>query len=151
MPEYDLYLLVLGETPMRPFICALAILCLSSPVAVLAETPASPTTSAALAAPSAATTAMAKDWLHRLQTASIDRAQLDAAMNAALTDQVATQFAARYGPLGDPTDFTFVETKAAEDYTAYTYRVTFKSTTLSWVFAQDTAGKIGGLRLTPLP
>lgn len=134
---------------MRPIIYALAILCLSSPAAAWAGTP--PTASTTLAPPSATTTALAKNWLHRLQTASIDRTQLDAAMNAALTDDVASQFAARYGPLGDPTAFTFVETKAAEDYTAYSYRVTFKSATLSWVFAQDTAGKIGGLRLSPIP
>lgn len=149
MWESNLYLLVLGETPMRPFICALTILCLSSSAAAWAGTPSASSTT--LAPPSATTTALAKDWLHRLQTASIDRTQLDATMNAALTDDVASQFAARYGPLGDPTDFTFVDTKTAEDYTAYTYRVTFKSTTLSWVFAQDNKGKIGGLRLSPIP
>ena len=136
---------------MRPFIYALTILCLSSSGAAFAGTPAPPTASTTLAPPSATTTARAKDWLHRLQTANIDRAQLDPDMNAALTDDLASQFAARYGPLGDPTEFTFVDTKAASDYTAYTYKVTLKKTTLSWVFAQNAAGKIGGLRLSPIP
>ena len=100
--------------------------------------------------PSAAVTAKAKDWLHRLQTAQIDRAQFDARMNTALTDDIVKQAASQLGPLGDPTAFTYVEAQAAGDYVSYIYRVTFKTATINWIYTLDKQGKIAGLHAQPV-
>ncbi len=96
-----------------------------------------------------AITARAKEWLHRTQTGTIDRAQLDGPMNAALTDAAEKQVAAQFGPLGDPADFTYVDKKSIADSTAYIYRVTFKTTSLYWLFSINGAGKVSGLRYIP--
>jgi hypothetical protein len=91
----------------------------------------------------------AKDWLRRLQTATLDRSQLDDQMNAALTEAAAKQSAAQIGPLGPPTAFVFLAKKGFPGNTAYKFRVTFKTSTLFWLFVTDDAGKISGLRFMP--
>lgn len=71
-------------------------------------------------------------------------------MNAALTPDLVKQTSAQVGPLGDPQSFTPVgQQSVAAGVTAYVYRVVFKTTTLSEVFALDNDGKIAGIRLVP--
>lgn len=91
----------------------------------------------------------AKDWFRRLQTANVDRSQLDDTMNSALTDAELKQVAAEYGPLGEPTTFTFVEKRHIGANTGYRFRATFKAATIDWLFALDDGGKISGLRFVP--
>jgi hypothetical protein len=101
------------------------------------------------ASPSAApdVAARAKEWLHRIQTGDIDRSQLTDQMNAALTPDVIKNLSSQLGPLGEPQSFTFVGQQSVPgDITAYVYSVTFKSTTLTEVFALDKDGKVAGIR-----
>jgi hypothetical protein len=95
-------------------------------------------------------TARAKDWLHRVQTGNIDRSQLDATMNNALTPDLVKQASGQLSPLGDPVTFTFVSTQPVrDDITAYVYHATFKSGALNEVFALHKDGKIAGIQFTP--
>jgi len=126
---------------------ALAAALFAAQAGVRAQSPA-PTPSASAAA-DPAITARAKEWLHRLETADIDRTQLNAQMDAFLTPDTAKQLAAKIGTLGDPTSFVFVSKQTASGFAIYTYRATFNAATLNEIFVLDSAGKIGGLRLAP--
>ncbi len=129
-----------------------AIVALAASAALAADSPSPAPSSAASSTASAvdpAIAARAKDWMHRVQTNTLDRSQLDAEMKALVTDDVAKKSADEFGPLGDPTDFTYVNKKAAADSVAYVFAATFKSGSLYWIFAVNTAGKISGLRFLP--
>jgi hypothetical protein len=123
-----------------------------------AAAPGSPATgSPAPSASGAATTvdpaivARAKDWLHRVQTATVDRTQLDDQMNALLTDSLVTQVAAQLGPLGEPSTFTFVDKRSVGTATGYRFLATFKAAKFYELLAINDAGKISGLRFLPAP
>lgn len=94
-------------------------------------------------------TAIAKDWLHRIQTANVDRSQLTDQMSAALTPSLVQQVAAQLAPLGDPTAVSFIGFQTAGGITVYHFLLTFKSATLNEFLGIDAAGKIAGLRFTP--
>lgn len=152
---------------------AFAVACAFAPSAVAAQTspPPAPSGSATPAAPSPvplasdgstagntgntvpqadpAISARAKEWLHRVQTGTIDRTQLNAQMNAQLTDAVGKQASTQFGPLGDPTGFTLVDVRTVAGNTAYMYKATFASSVLYWLFALDQSAKISGLRFLP--
>jgi hypothetical protein len=135
-------------------ILSVALALAAAPPAAFAQSPSpvvSPTAAAA-ATVDPAITGRAKDWFHRMQTGSIDRAQLTADMNAALTDAVAKQTAAQLSVLGDPSEFAFVDrTVPVPKNTSYTYRLKFAVGALTYIFSLDDAGKISGLRLAPAP
>ena len=99
--------------------------------------------------PTAAITARAKDWLHRVQTGNVDRSQLSAKMNSAFTDAQVKQVASQTGAFGDPTSFAFVDSRIVQGVTVYQYRAVFKSITATWIFALDSDGKIAGMFLRP--
>ncbi len=142
-------------------VAAALLATLALPVAA----PAQPTPSAApSAAPSASPatappapvpteepgiTARAKDWFSRIQSGNLDRTQLTAQANAAFTDAVVKNVAGQIAPLGTPTAFTFVDKRAIGDNTAYTYKLSFGSTALYYIFVLDIAGRVSGLRLVP--
>lgn len=130
-------------------LAAFAVILIGMPAGVRAASPSpAPIVSAAPSAtPDPAITARAKEWLHRLETADIDRSQLTSQMSDFLTPDRAKQLATRIGVLGDPTSFVFVSKQTTGDFVLYTYRATFKTTVLNEVFALDNSGKIGGLRL----
>jgi ABC-type sugar transport system substrate-binding protein len=158
---------------MHLHLLAIAAACAAMPTAAFARTapsaaPQSSPTSAASASPlpspatspsvtgspaassvDPAITARAKEWARRIAKDDLDRSQLDAQMNAALTDAVAKQVAAKIAPLGDPTSFTFVSKRTGDLGTLYVYRVTFKTATLDWLFALNPAGKINGMLFRP--
>lgn len=93
--------------------------------------------------------ARAKEWLHRIQTGTIDRTQLDDQMNTLLTDSLVTQVAAQIGPLGEPSTLTFVDQRRIGTATAYRFLATFKAAKLYELLALNDAGKISGLRFLP--
>ncbi len=97
-----------------------------------------------------AITARAREWLHRMQTANIDRLQLDARMNGILTKTKIAQIAAALSPLGEPTNFTFLRKLQNKTGTAYVYGATFKAHPAMWLFSLDSAQKINGLVIRPL-
>jgi hypothetical protein len=124
-------------------------------VLIAQATPVPASGAAPVASPAAATAAdaavatRAKDWLHQIQTGKVDRSQLDAKMNAALTDSTLSQVSAQIAPLGNPTAFTLTQKMVQGTNTIYLYKVTFASTTLNEIFVLDPDGKIAGLLLKP--
>ncbi len=92
---------------------------------------------------------MAKDWLHRIQTANVDRSQLTSEMSAALTPALVQQVAAQLGPLGDPTSVSFAGSQTAAGVTIYHFVLVFKAMTVNEFLGLDGTGKIAGLRFTP--
>ncbi len=161
----------MGVVALRACLASVAFAFVTAPQHVSAQAPApSPGPSmgsAASAAPNAsaspagltggspapvadpAVTARALEWLHRLQTGSIDRSQLNGAVNSLLTDTLAKSVAAQVGPLGMPTAFALFDRRSVAGTTAYMYRATFASSSLYFVFGLDQAGKISGLRFLP--
>jgi hypothetical protein len=121
------------------------------PVATLIAqaAPSATPSPAATSAADAAVAARAKEWLHMIQAGKIDRSQLDAKMNAALTDTMLAQVSAQLAPLGDPTSFTLADKTTQGSYTAYIYKAVFAAITLYESFVLDPDGKIAGLLLKP--
>jgi hypothetical protein len=85
------------------------------------------TTPAPSSAPSSAAaqvdpkvTAMAKDWLHRIQTANVDRSAV-----------------------------SFVGSQSVQAITIYHFVLAFKAGNVNELLGVDGAGKIAGLRFTP--
>jgi len=113
----------------------------ASPAASMAPAP--------VPAGDAAAEARAKDWLHQVQVGKIDRSQLDAKMNSALTDSLLAQVSGQLGPLGEPTSFTQSRKVTQGSITAYVYKVVFPQITLAETIAFDPDGKIGGLLFKP--
>jgi len=139
----------LTVTGMAAILCVLLSLCAVR--AAVADTSPSPASTAPAASPQD-TAARAKDWLHRLQTGDIDRAQLTAQMSAALSPDKVTQISSQFAPLGDPASFTFLEQQPVPSdptMTAYVYRVVFKTTTLNEIFSLDKDGKVAGILFQP--
>jgi hypothetical protein len=94
-------------------------------------------------------TALATDWLHRIQTANVDRSQLTSEMNAALTPALVQQVSAQLASLGEPTNVSFVGSQTAQGITIYHYVLVFKAMSVNEFLGLDSAGKIAGLRFTP--
>ncbi len=125
-----------------------AAMCAALPVFVHAQS-ASPAPGA-VADP--AITARAKEWLHRVQTGDIDRAQLDSQMNALLTPALTKQISSKFGPWGDPVTFAYVGKQTVQgDNTAYVYHVVFKANACNEIFVLDKDGKVSGFQLPPTP
>lgn len=92
----------------------------------------------------------AQEMLHEFQTGKVDRSQLDAKMNAAMTPDVLNQIQTKFAPLGDPQQFTFAGKQTVQDdNTAYVYRVTFKSGAFNEIFTLDKDSKVSGFFLVP--
>jgi hypothetical protein len=106
-----------------------------------------PATPVAATPADAAVATRAKDWLHQIQTGKIDRSQLDAQANTALTDTMLVQASAQLAPLGDPTAFTLTQKLVQGTSTIYLYKVVFPSITLNEIFVVDPDGKIADILL----
>jgi hypothetical protein len=91
-----------------------------------------------------AVTKRAKDWFHRMEVGNVDRSQLSAQMNTALTDALVAQTAAQLGPLGEPTAFKYVKVYLVGDQLAYVYQVSVPSGSFYWWFGLDAKGQITG-------
>lgn len=108
---------------------------------------AQPASPAPVATGDPAITSRAKDWLHRLQTADIDRSQLDAKMDSLLTPALAKQISDKFGPFGAPVTFTYVGQQTIGDNTAYVFHVVFKANACNEIFVLNKDGKVSGLQL----
>lgn len=128
-------------------ILSFSLVFFASPGRAQTAQPSAPSSPAAQIDPKV--TAMAKDWLHRIQTANVDRSQLTNEMSAALTPALLQQVAAQLAPLGDPTSVSFVASQTVGAVTIYHFLLTFKTATVNEFLAIDGAGKIAGLRFTP--
>jgi hypothetical protein len=125
----------------------------AAPAPAASAAPAAAASAVPPATPVAATPAdagvatRAKDWLHAIQTGKIDRSQLDAQANVALTDTMLSQASAQLAPLGDPTAFTLTQKLVQGTSTIYLYKVVFPSITLNEIFVLDPDGKIADILL----
>lgn len=113
-----------------------------------------PQLAAAAAAPVAgedpAVTARAKSLLAQFLSGSVDRSQLDASMNAAMTPAVLAGAKAQFASLGSPTAWIYKGKHVAGTTTTYEYHVTFSSgAQLNVYMSVDAAGKIAGYLLSP--
>ncbi len=123
-----------------------AILVLSSARGA-AQTPAPAAPAAASATVDPKIEAMAKDWLHRAQTNTLDRSQMTDQMSAQLTPDVTQKVASQLATLGDYESFTYVETTPSDGLTVYHFVVAFKPITLNEFLALTPDGKIAGFNL----
>ena len=129
---------------------ALALAAALLPVAAGAQATSPAPDAAATPNVPAAVTTRAKDWLHRLQYAQIDRSQLTTQMATLLTDSQARTLAEKIQPLGAPLSFSPTKVEQIAGNTSYVYEADFANdTTMYFIFTLDKSGKISGLRLTP--
>jgi hypothetical protein len=117
--------------------------------ATQAASPAPSQTPVVTIAENPAVTKRAKDWFHRVQTGNIDRAQLDAAVNLAMTADSIKQGVVQLGPLGSPQSFTYVKTLLSANFSTAVYELTFPNGKLLWTFTLDHKGFIAGFYLRP--
>jgi hypothetical protein len=80
-----------------------------------------------------------------MQTGDVDRSQLDARFNAALTEDLIKRTQAAFTPLGEPAAFQFVKAQVVDNQIAYYYQLTAASgNTFYWLFGLDPDGKVSG-------
>lgn len=97
-----------------------------------------------------AVTARAKIILQQICDGSIDRSQLSAAMNEALTPQMLSALGTRFRQLGFAQTWVYRGTKADASETAYIYRVTFTGgQKLSVTMTVGKDGKISDYSASP--
>jgi D-alanyl-D-alanine carboxypeptidase len=97
-----------------------------------------------------AVTARVRDWIARLETGNLDRSQLDAEMNKALTPQLVGSVEKQLAMLGTPQQLIYRgKASLGAKATLYTYRAVFSAATFTLYFAVNSAGKIAGIRLAP--
>lgn len=134
--------------PVKPSRCmALATFAaLLFPTPIAAEPAAQPSDGpASLPIADSHITAKAREWFRRFQTGEIDRSQLDAQVNAQLTDDMIRQETKTLTPLGDPTSFVFVRTYPVSGALEYDFLLQFKAARIIELISFDTGGKIAGL------
>ncbi len=95
--------------------------------------------------------ALAKEWLERFRTASIDRSQLDPRMSSLLTDDFARGGSHFVQPYGKVLAMYPYERRETADAIATFYHVTFAKQALTWIVSIGRSGKIDGLTLRRKP
>ena len=88
---------------------------------------------------------LAREWFRRLQTASIDRSQLNDTVNLQLTPELVRHEQAALIPYGKPVSFKFVSSGPVPGATGYNFLVTCANGALLESIALDGEGKIAGL------
>jgi hypothetical protein len=88
--------------------------------------------------------ALAKEWLRRIQTASIDRSQLNDTVTLQLTPELVRHEQAALRPYGEPISFRFDSSGPIPGATGYNFIVTCTNGTLVESIALDSKGKIAG-------
>ncbi|HEY9084520.1 MAG TPA: serine hydrolase domain-containing protein [Candidatus Tyrphobacter sp.] len=97
-----------------------------------------------------AVTARAKATLAQFLTGALDRTQLSATMNRAMTAQVIANAKMQFASLGTPVTWIFRGKTVAGGNTTYAYHVTFSTgVQLNVYMSVDAGGKISGYLLTP--
>lgn len=92
-----------------------------------------------------AITARAKGVWQMFASGNVDRSQLDARMNKAMTPQMLSAVAERFKPLGDPQTWVYRGKQTVQDDATYDYLVTFSSgIKLDVTMTLDKDGKIAG-------
>ncbi|MDB5071470.1 MAG: pbpE 3 [Candidatus Eremiobacteraeota bacterium] len=101
----------------------------------------------------AAITQAARAEYGRWRSGNVDMSRYDATMRAALTPATVQQVSSGLSSLGEPTAFLFTSKTALPNNagTAYSYRVVTPNGAVSYVYAVDAGGKIGGIWFKPAP
>lgn len=94
-------------------------------------------------------TALARQWIGRLQAGDIDRSQLTSKVSALLSVDMVRSLKSDIGGLGEPTSFVYRGMQSVNGIAVYKYRVQFPSVALLLTLAIDSQGKIAGLYLSP--
>lgn len=89
--------------------------------------------------------AKAKEWFHRFQTASIDRSQLNAQVNAELTAEMIDHESATLRPFGNPSAFKFIRTYMISGKLGYDFLLQFAAGRIIEMIAFDPDGEIAGI------
>jgi hypothetical protein len=134
-----------GDAPARlkrGLLSLVLLAALSSQLPVRADEvasvpPAHPVSSAVLA--------LAKEWFHRFQTGDIDRSQLDAQTDRALTTVMVRQEAARLRSLGNPIRFAFLGSRRVQEATEYDFAISFRAAKVLEAIAFGASGKVVGV------
>jgi hypothetical protein len=91
--------------------------------------------------------ARAKSWFAMIQAGKIDRSQLNASANEALTDAKVTAAQSAVGSLGTPVSFVQQRAGSQGSINYAIYLLTFQNgQKLSFLFAVDQQGKVAGLQ-----
>lgn len=101
--------------------------------------------SVAAAGESPRITALAREWMHRIQTGAIDRSQLTAETNKMFTPEFVAAIQGQFAPLGSPESFVYRGKQKSARGTRYDYRMRFKDRVLMLYLGLDARGKIMGI------
>jgi CubicO group peptidase (beta-lactamase class C family) len=101
----------------------------------------------------AAITVAARAEYERWRAGKVDMSRYDATMRAALNAATIQQVSSGLSSLGEPTAFVFTAKSAVPNNggTAYSYRVITPNGAVSYLYAVDPEGKIGGIWFKPIP
>jgi CubicO group peptidase (beta-lactamase class C family) len=91
-----------------------------------------------------AVTARAKDWLHRLQTGTVDLSQVDDVFAQKLTPDFLAQIQAGLANAGAPTDWRYLGTQNVPGAVISTYRIRLGDEQRIWSIGLTPDGKIAG-------
>jgi hypothetical protein len=89
--------------------------------------------------------AKAKEWFARFQTGRLDRSQLDAQVNAELSDEVFEHEGAILRRYGAPSSFTFIRMYPIGGTVGYDFLLQFKDARIVEMIAFDPDGKLAGI------
>ena len=94
-------------------------------------------------------TAVARDWIHRLQIGDPNRAQLTSKMSAFFTTRTLAFGKNTLGALGEPLALLYRGKTKRDGLTDYLYRVKFKSRVMILMLGIDRRGKIADFGFKP--
>jgi hypothetical protein len=99
----------------------------------------------AMQPPDGAVTNKALEWMERIQAGSIDRTQLEPAINAKFSPQTVSLLEKSLSPLGKPYSIAFGGSKPVGATMVYRYVVVFANGAVEEYISLDRSGKIAGL------
>lgn len=129
---------------MKSIAVVVAVVSLSQPCVASVQSP-SPQATAFAARVDPKIVSKAKEWFYRFQNAEIDRAQLDDAINAELTDEMVRKEASTLKAFGKPSSFKFIRTYAISGTMGYDFLLQFDNGRIVEMIAFDPDGKIAGI------
>jgi hypothetical protein len=126
---------------------AVTVLAVTFPAPSAAQNAPAPQNANAVVLPYAdpAVTRRAIEWLERVQTGDIDRAQLDATIDRKFTPQTVALLQSRLSPLGKPFGAAFGGSRVEGQTVVYRYVVAFQVGSIEEYISFDHQGKLAGL------
>jgi hypothetical protein len=111
-----------------------------------ATTPAYPASEKhAQEAPGSVLLSLAKEWFYAFEFRKLNRKQLDARVDAQLTDAIVASESARLSLLGNPTSFELLSSEPIGNLMEYDFQITFRRARVAEYIALDKMGKVAGI------